>query len=61
MQVRSCAQRVIDSVNENFKEEKDALEMGCQRLFNQMQALSATSEMGQHLNRHLQHPVGQRQ
>jgi hypothetical protein len=54
LQVRSCAQRVIDTVNESFKEEKDALESASSRLFTQMQTLSSQSEMGPHLNRHLQ-------
>lgn len=54
LQVRSCAQRVIDSVNETYKDEKDSLESQCQRLFAQMQTLAAQSDMGPHLNQHLQ-------
>jgi hypothetical protein len=54
VQVRSCAQRVIDNVNESFKNEKESLEASCQQFFTQMQTLASHSEMGPHLNRHLQ-------
>ena len=52
--MRSCAQRVIDNVNESFKNEKESLLQRSQQLFSQMQTLAGQSEMGPHLNRHLQ-------
>ena len=51
--MRSCAQRIIDTVNESFKAEREGLDAQATALFTRMQALAAQSPIGAHLKAHL--------
>lgn len=53
MQVRTCAQQVIDSINESYKTEKNDLENRFGAICGQMQTLAGQSTLGAHLNAHL--------
>jgi hypothetical protein len=53
MQVRTCAQKVIDNINESYKTEKNDLENRYGAICGQMQALAAQSTLGAHLSAHL--------
>ena len=53
MQVRTCAQKVIDNINESYKTEKVDLENKFAAICGQMQALASQSTLGPHLSAHL--------
>lgn len=53
LQVRTCAQKIIDGINESYKKEKMALEAGHQAMFAQMQTLASQATLGINLSAHL--------
>lgn len=53
MQVRTCAQKVIDNINESYKTEKNDLEKRFTAICGQMQQLAAQSTLGPNLSAHL--------
>jgi hypothetical protein len=53
LQVRTCAQKVIDNINESYKTEKNDLENRYGAICSQMQVLAAQSTLGAHLSAHL--------
>lgn len=53
MQVRTCAQKVIDGINESYKKEKMALDAAHQAMFAQMQSKASQATLGVNLSAHL--------
>lgn len=53
VQVRTCAQKVIDNINESYKTEKTDLDNRFTAICSQMQQLVQQSTLGAHLSAHL--------